>query len=71
MTLDQRIATAADRTYGRGAVGGVPICGILPDFFEREFRSFLQLKPEAAEWDVPQIANTMASLWLLDPEDLI
>lgn len=65
------IQKAANRVYGLGQVGGVPIYGVFPEWFEQEFQGFLKLKPEAADWEQEQIERIMEGLWLLDPEDLV
>jgi hypothetical protein len=53
------------------SVGGMPIYGIKPEWFVDQFLKFVDLKPEAAGWAQPEVEQTMAALWVLDPEDLI
>lgn len=71
MTYEVKLQSAANKAYAKGDVGGAPICGVLPQWFVTEFEKFVELKPEAAEWSERRIQNTMESLWVLDPEDLV
>ena len=62
---------AANNVYARDSIGGAPIYGILPGWFVEQFLDFVKLKPQAATWSQAEVENTMAALWVLDPEDLI
>jgi len=62
---------AANNVYARDSIGGAPIYGVLPQWFIEQFEEFVALKPEAATWQQSQVENAMASLWVLDPEDLL
>ena len=62
---------AANNVYARDSIGGAPIYGILPGWFIEQFLDFVKLKPQAATWSQAEVENTMAALWVLDPEDLI
>ena len=66
-----KVVAAAQAAYRNDAIGGVPVCGILPVWFEDQWRQFVKLKPEATAWDQRRIQSTMEALWLLDPEDLV
>jgi hypothetical protein len=71
VTYTAMLQQAANNVYAKDSIGGAPICGVLPQWFVDEFEKFVALKPEAAGWNQRQIENTMANLWVLDPEDLI
>ena len=71
VTYAAMLQQAANNVYAKDSIGGAPICGVLPQWFVEEFEKFVALKPEAASWNQRQIENTMANLWVLDPEDLI
>lgn len=71
VTYTAMLQQAANNVYAKDSIGGAPICGVLPQWFVDEFEKFVALKPEAASWNQRQIENTMTSLWVLDPEDLI
>jgi len=71
MTYAAMLQQAANNVYAKDSIGGAPICGVLPQWFVEQFEEFVALKPEAAGWSQDQVENTMASLWVLDPEDLI
>ena len=62
---------AADNVYARDSIGGAPIYGILPGWFVEQFLDFVKICPQAATWPQAKVENTMAALWVLDPEDLI
>ena len=71
MTYQSMLQQAANNVYARDSIGGAPICGVLPQWFIEQFEEFVALKPEAATWQQSQVESTMASLWVLDPEDLL
>ena len=71
VTYTAMLQQAANNVYAKDCIGGAPICGVLPQWFVEEFEKFVALKPEAASWNQRQVENTMTSLWVLDPEDLI
>ena len=71
MTYQSMLQQAANNVYARDSIGGAPIYGVLPQWFIEQFEEFVALKPEAANWQQAQVENTMASLWVLDPEDLL
>jgi len=65
------LSEAANNVYARDSIGGAPIYGIMPEWFVEQFAAFVELKPEAAAWPQSKVENTMAALWVLDPEDLV
>ena len=71
MTYQTMLQQAANNVYARDSIGGAPIYGVLPQWFIEQFKEFVALKPEAASWQQSQVESTMASLWVLDPEDLL
>ena len=71
MTYQSMLQQAANNVYARDSIGGAPIYGVLPQWFIEQFEEFVALKPGAANWQQAQVENTMASLWVLDPEDLL
>ena len=71
MTYQSMLQQAANNVYARDSIGGAPIYGVLPQWFIEQFEEFVALKPEAANWQQAQVENIMASLWVLDPEDLL
>jgi len=71
MTRQVMLQQAANNVYAKDSISGAPICGVLPEWFIEQFEAFVALKPEAANWQQAQVENTMASLWVLDPEDLL
>ena len=62
---------AANNVYARDSIGGAPIYGIQPGWFVEQFLDFVKICPPAATWSQAKVENTMAALWVLDPEDLI
>ena len=62
---------AANNVYARDHIGGAPIYGIQPGWFVEQFLDFVKICPPTATWSQAKVENTMAALWVLDPEDLI